>query len=65
MPVTIVCDGCGKELRPMLWRHHTDAAISAVGSEVTFGCAPNGTIIVACSDACRRSIDLRQGRSSA
>jgi hypothetical protein len=40
MPVNIVCDGCGKELRPLLWRRGNDAGISAVGADVTFACAP-------------------------
>ena len=65
MPVTIVCDGCRKEMRPMLWRRDSDAAISVVGAEVTFACTPDGTIIVACSDACRQLINMGHGRNSA
>jgi len=60
MPITIVCDDCGKKLRPVLWRRAVDAGISVSGLGVTFACTPDGTVIVACSDPCRRHLDLQQ-----
>ena len=60
MPVSIVCDGCGKELRPLLWRQGSNAGISTSGAGVTFACTPDGTIMIACSDPCRRFISIGQ-----
>jgi hypothetical protein len=60
MPITIVCDGCGKGLVPLLWRRGNDAGISARGRGVTFACTADGKIIVACSDHCREFISMGQ-----
>jgi hypothetical protein len=60
MPVNIVCDGCGRELRPLLWRRGVDAGISVSGAGVTFASIRDGTIMVARSDPCRGYITIGQ-----
>ena len=65
MPITIVCDACGKKLCPLLWRRGADAGIGAMGAGVTFACNPNGTIIVACCDPCREFINMSQTQNLA
>jgi hypothetical protein len=59
MPVTIVCDGCGKELRPSLHLSGHVASISLMENHVTLGCNREGTIMISCSEACRAIINAQ------
>jgi hypothetical protein len=59
MPVTIVCDGCGKELRPSLHLSGNVASVSLMESHVTLGYDRDGTVKVSCSEACRALINAQ------
>ncbi len=59
MPVTIVCDGCGKELRPSLYLSGHAASISPTENHVTLGYSREGMIVISCSEACRAIINAQ------
>jgi hypothetical protein len=59
MPVTIVCDGCGKELRPSLHLSGHAAAISLNDNHVTLGYDRDGNVMICCSVTCRSIINAQ------
>jgi hypothetical protein len=59
MPVTIVCDGCGKELRPSLHLSGNVASISLVENHVTLGYDRDGTVMISCCEVCRAIINAQ------
>jgi hypothetical protein len=59
MPVTIVCDGCGKALRPSLYLTGNAASISLADNHVTMGYDRDGAVMISCSETCRAVINAQ------